>query len=51
MELRLCISIAKVRTEADNFDAEGIRVRSKEEEDLEDLFSTKGERGKTTLPL
>jgi hypothetical protein len=37
---------------ADNFsDAEGIRVRSKEEEDLEDLFSTKGERGKMTLPL
>jgi hypothetical protein len=52
VELRLRMDVANVCAEAGSFFAEGFDVRRKEEEEhLEELFGTKRERVKTTLPM
>jgi hypothetical protein len=51
MELRLCGGNVKTRAEGCGFSFNGIGIKSKEEEDLEGLFSVGRKRERTILPL
>jgi hypothetical protein len=51
MEIHLCGGNVNTRAEGGGFNFNGISIKSKEEEDLEGLFSVGRKRERTILPL